>query len=422
MAKISSLSARQVLDSRGVPTIEAEVILDTKARGVFITPSGASCGKKEALELRDNDPKAFFGRGVKKAIAHVENEIRDAILHREFLEQQELDHLLIELDGTENKARLGANAILSVSGAFFHAMAALREKPLYASGQVREEYVLPMPMINVLNGGVHANNGLDIQEFMIVPVGAQTFSQAIKMAAETFYALKDVLKKSGLSTAVGDEGGFAPALKNNEQALELLISATQRAGLKPHEDISYALDVAASELYDPKNQCYRLDSRLLSREEMLVWYKSMVERFPICSVEDPFHEDDLMGFKQITNELSEKVQIVGDDVFVTNEKYIRDGIENGYANAVLIKMNQIGTITETLASIRLTMEHGFHAIVSHRSGDSEDTTIADLSVMMATGQIKTGSLSRSERCAKYNRLLKIEKDLGSKASFKSFHR
>lgn len=417
MAKISDLRARQVFDSRGVPTVEAEVKLDGGGRGRFITPSGASVGKNEALELRDKDMSKFLGKGVLGAVANIHGEIANAIKNRSIGNLRELDHILIELDGTENKSRLGANAILAVSGAFFHAWADQEKKPLYRSFDSTEPFWLPLPLVNVINGGAHANNGLDIQEFMVTPAGATTFSEGMRMVAETFYALKSILQAEGFSTSVGDEGGFAPNLSSNEQALDLLTMAVIKAGFSPGKDIQFALDVAANEMYDEACKKYRLNGRLRDRDEMLAWYDQVVSNYPVCSIEDPFFEEDFSGFVAMVKKFSKRIQIVGDDLFVTNEKYIRQGIEHHYANAVLIKMNQIGTISETIDAIELTKSAGFRAIVSHRSGDSEDTTIADLAVLMRTGQIKTGSMSRSERTAKYNRLLTIEEELGSSARF-----
>lgn len=412
--KIRRLQARQVLDSRGSPTVEVEISLDNKGWGRFITPSGASCGSKEALELRDNDANIFNGRGVSKAVSNINTLINSALSNKEINSQAELDNLLIELDGTPNKSHLGANAILAVSAAFMHACSSGEGKPLYRYLN-KDRFIMPMPLVNVINGGAHANNNLDIQEFMLVPVSANSFSTALRMCAEIFYALKKDLSAIPMSTSVGDEGGFAPALKNNEQALELLEKAVINAGYKPAVDIKFALDVAANELYDVNECKYRIENKLLDTDSMLSWYKDLTAKFPICSIEDPFYEDDHQAFSLITSELGSKIQIVGDDLFVTNERLIAEGIKNKYANSVLIKMNQIGTITETLKAINLAKNSNFTTIISHRSGDSEDTTIADLAVMTNAGQIKTGSMCRSERVAKYNRLIKIEDELGSAA-------
>lgn len=420
MFTISDIKARQVFDSRGTPTVEADVFLKDGSCGRFITPSGASVGKKEALELRDNDKNYFSGKGVLKAIDHIHSEIKQRLVNKSFASVFEFDRALIELDGTENKSRLGANAILAVSGAFFHALAHASKKPLYKNSD--EQYVMPLPLVNVINGGAHANNGLDIQEFMLVPNGASTFKDAMRMVAETFYALKSLLIQKGLSTAVGDEGGFAPALRSNEEALDLLMTAIENAKFTPKKDLSLALDVAASELFDDEKKTYRLNKSTMDSAAFLAWYEKIARAYPICSIEDPFHEDDHHGFFMMTKALGSRLQIVGDDLFVTNERFIREGIEKHLANAVLIKMNQIGTVSETLSSVKLTQDAGFRAIISHRSGDSEDVTIADLAVLTRAGQIKTGSMSRSERCAKYNRLLRIEEEVGSNAVFEPWCR
>jgi enolase len=417
MIKIDHVKARQVFDSRGIPTIEAEIFLKDGGHGRFIAPSGASVGQKEALELRDKDQTKFAGRGVLQAVSHVENKIAHAILEKNFYGQSDFDKLLIELDGTENKSKLGANAILAVSGAFFHALADHFKKPLYRSLKDGGPFILPLPLVNVINGGKHANNALDVQEFMLLPCGAKNFSESMQFIAETFYVLKNILQTRGASIAVGDEGGFAPKLSHNEQALDLLMAAVTKAGFEPGNHIKFALDVAANELYDKSADKYFLNNNLIGRDALLLWYEKLVKNYPICSIEDPFFEEDFIGFSSMMKKLGHRIQIVGDDLFATNEKYIRLGIEKGYANAVLIKMNQIGTITETIDAAKLAKDAGMHVIVSHRSGDSEDTTIADLSVLVGAGQIKTGSISRSERTAKYNRLLRIEEELGVAAAF-----
>lgn len=412
MVKINELKARQVFDSRGNPTIAAQIFLEGGGSGTFITPSGASTGKKEALELRDGDKSRFLGRGVLVAIGHVNHEIKNAIKGHSFASQEEFDSLLIRLDGTENKSRLGANALVAASGAFFHAMADHKNQPLYDNGE--KEFLLPRPMINVLNGGAHADNDLDVQEFMLIPLWSSSFSESMRIAAEAFYALKSILQSLGLSTAVGDEGGFAPKLRSNEQALDLLSEAVEKAGFRIGRDFNFALDVAANEIYEGEDR-YRLNGQVLDREQLLCWYQKIVSQYPICSIEDPFAEDDHQGFSQIVKRLGSQIQIIGDDLFATNEKYLMDGIKNNYANGILIKMNQIGTISETIKTTKMAQDFGFKTIISHRSGDSEDTTIADLAVFTRAGQIKTGSLSRSERVCKYNRLLKIEEELGLKA-------
>lgn len=421
MTKITRLVARQVFDSRGIPTVEAEVFLDTGGHGCFITPSGASCGKKEALELRDDDSAFYLGKGVLKALAHIRTEIANAVVGKNIDEQEDLDRILIDLDGTDNKSRLGANALLAVSAAYFHACADQKKLPLYQLCATNA-HRLPLPLVNVINGGAHANNGLDVQEFMLVPSGARNFSEAMRWVAEVFQCLKSVLKSRGFSTAVGDEGGFAPKLANNEAALDLLLEAVDKAKRKAGTDIQFALDVAASELFDEASQTYCLNQQQISRDDLLDWYEGIAHRYPIVSIEDPFHEEDYLGFRNMMKRMGQGMQIVGDDLFVTNERYIREGIEHHYANAVLIKMNQIGTVSETLRATKLAQDAGMRAIISHRSGDSEDTTIADLAVLTDARQIKTGSLSRSERVAKYNRLLRIEEELGQRAQFEPWCR
>lgn len=413
---IRDVWARQVYDSRGYPTVEALITLSGGAEGRFITPSGASLGKKEALELRDKDEHKFQGKGVLKAIDNIKNIIRKALLGKTFLNAHDFDNFLIELDGTKNKSHLGANAILPVSGAFFHAWAYNFGHPLYSFNNT-EAHILPMPLVNVINGGAHADNNLDIQEFMIVPIGASNFADSMAMVAEVFLSLKSLLKNANFSTTVGDEGGFAPQLKNNEHALDLLLEAINKAGFTTNTHFALALDVAANEIFDEARKLYLVDNNSLTSEELLDWYEDLITKYPICSIEDPFAEDDITSFQAMTKKLGKRLQIVGDDLFVTNQELIRVGIENHYANAVLIKVNQIGTITEAIDATRLTQDAGLAAIISHRSGDTEDTTIADLAVLTNAGQIKTGSLSRSERVAKYNRLLRIEEELGDLAQF-----
>lgn len=412
MPKIIKIRARRIFDSRGVPSVEADLFLSSGEMGRFSCPSGASCGSKEAIELRDGDNALFNGKGVNKALAHIRTEIAEAVVGKSF-SQAELDECLINLDGTANKSRLGANAILPVSGAFFHASALSRKEPLYGLGRL-----LPMPLVNVINGGSHANNGLDVQEFMLVPKGAPNFSEALRMVAEIFHALKSLLNARSLSTGVGDEGGFAPKLARNEEALELLMEASMKAHYQPGRDVFFALDVAANELFDEQKNLYRINQHWLDAAALLDWYAGLSKSFPIISIEDPFHENDYDAFAKITARLGSSVQIVGDDLFVTNERYIQEGIERRYANAVLIKMNQIGTVSETLRAIKMAQNGAMRTIISHRSGETEDTTIADLAVLTEAGQIKTGSMSRSERVAKYNRLLRIEEELGLEARFK----
>lgn len=416
MPVIEKILARQLYDSRGLPTIETQVFLKSKAMGSFITPSGASKGKKEALELRDGTDNSFKSKGVNKAIFNIQNEIAKNIINKNIENIKELDQILINLDGTENKSRLGANAILSVSAAFFKALALEHGRNLYED-VLKKEYFLPVPLINIINGGVHASNGLDIQEFMLVPHGFKTFRESIFMAALVFYNLRLLLKEHGFSVAVGDEGGFAPFLRSNEEALEFISIAIEKSGLKIKKDISIALDVAANEIYNVKNNTYKINNQNINYLELISYYEKLIKHFGICSIEDPFYEDDFNAYKIFNKKLGNYIQIVGDDLYATNEKYILAGIENKYTNAVLIKINQIGTISEAMSAVKMTKNAGFQAIMSHRSGETEDTTIADLTILFGINQIKTGSLSRSERVAKYNRLLRIEEELGDKALY-----
>ncbi len=417
MGRIISVKAREILDSRGNPTVEVEVLLESGALGRAAVPSGASTGKHEALELRDGD-KRYLGKGVQKAVFHVNEIIAPQIEGLESFNQAEIDMLLCELDGTENKSRLGANAILGVSLACARASAEELGIPLFEYLGGKRARVMPVPFMNVINGGVHADNLLDFQEFMIAPVGAQTFAEALRMGAETYHTLKKILKEKGFSVSVGDEGGFAPQIKSPEEALEVLTQAIEKAGYRPGEDIALAMDVAASELY--QNGMYVLKGldKTLTREELLEYYLNLVGKFPIISIEDPFSEDDPEGFKLISEKLGDKIQIVGDDIFVTNPKRIKWGIEEGLANAVLIKLNQIGTLTETIYAVELAYNHGWNCMISHRSGETEDTFIADFAVAMNSGQIKTGAPARSERVAKFNQLLRIEETLGKQAIYK----
>ncbi len=415
MATITRIHAREILDSRGNPTVQVDCWIDDQVLGRASVPSGASTGKREALELRDGDPKRYGGKGVLKAVYHVNEEIAPVLKGRSPFNQRAIDELLLELDGTENKSRLGANAILGVSLAVAHAAANYLRLPLYHYLGGAGAHVLPVPLMNVINGGAHADNPLDIQEFMIVPLGAPTFQEALRYGAEVFHTLKKVLKDQGQVTAVGDEGGFAPQLNDTHAALDLLLMAIEKAGYRPGEDIALALDAAASELYE--NGTYRMDGKQLSVDELLDFYDELLNRYPIVSVEDPCAEDDWEGWQKFTERFRHRVQIVGDDVFVTNPKIIARGIEEGVANAVLIKLNQIGTVTETLDAITLAHKAAYRTVISHRSGETEDTSIADLAVAVNSGQIKTGSLSRSERIAKYNRLLLIEELLGPAAEY-----
>lgn len=418
MSKISHIKAREILDSRGNPTIEVEVWLESGFFGRVSIPSGASTGKHEALELRDKDSQRYYGKGVQKAVFNVNEIIAPQLEGLESFRQIEIDQMLCELDGTENKSKLGANAILGVSLACAKATAEEFGMPLFAYIGGLRARTLPVPFMNVINGGVHADNPLDFQEFMIVPWGADSFSNALRMGVETYHALKSVLKEKKLNVSVGDEGGFAPQIKSPEEALDYLIKAIEKAGYKPEEDIVIAMDVAASELYEGKG-IYKLPGlgKKMDREELLKFYEKLVTKYPIISIEDPFSEDDPEGFKLITQSLGDKIQIVGDDIFVTNPKRIKWGIEEKLANAVLIKLNQIGTLTETVSAVELAYKNNWNCMISHRSGETEDTFIADLAVALNTGQIKTGAPARSERVAKFNQLLRIEEYLGLSAIF-----
>jgi len=418
VAVISGVYAREILDSRGNPTVEVEVQLESGSWGRAAVPSGASTGKREAVELRDGDKQRYGGKGVRQAVHNVEETIAPEIEGMEASEQAAIDQALLELDGTPNKSALGANAILGVSLAVARAAADDAGLPLYAYLGGVGSRLMPVPLINVLNGGVHADNGLDFQEFMLVPAGADSFSTAIRMGAEIFQTLKGLLKEKGLATGVGDEGGFAPALQNNTVALDLLVQAVERAGYRPGEDVMLALDPAASEFAETGGR-YRLrrEGVTLSSEEMVARYQGLVDRYPIVSIEDGLGEDDVAGWGAITRTLGKRIQLVGDDLFVTNPAIIQQGIKNGLANAVLVKLNQVGTLTETLQAIELAKRAGYGTIISQRSGETEDTFVADLAVAVNAGQIKTGSVSRGERTAKYNQLLRIEEELGHAASW-----
>jgi enolase len=416
MGEIVDIIAREVLDSRGNPTVQVEVLLDSGAWGVATVPSGASTGTREALELRDGDSKRYMGKGVLKALENITNEIAPNIIGMESLDQEGIDKFLIELDGTENKSKLGANAILAVSMAVCKATAQELGLPLYRYLGGTHAKVLPLPMMNIINGGVHADNNLDIQEFMIVPIGFTKFSIALRSSVEVFHTLKGILKKRGLSTAVGDEGGFAPMLENNEEAIKLILEAIKQAGYEPEKDIYIALDPAASEFY--KEGFYHFDGKKLSSEDMVSYYEALVDKYPIISIEDGMSEADWDGWQIFTNRLGKKIQLVADDLVVTNPKIIKEAIKKGIANSILIKLNQIGTVSETIEAIELSKNSKYTTVISHRSGETEDTMIADLSVAFNTGFIKTGSLSRGERIAKYNRLLQIEEELGDIAQFK----
>jgi enolase len=419
MSEIAKLEALEILDSRGNPTLAVTATLANGVKGTAKVPSGASTGKREAVELRDDDKSRYEGKGVQKAVSHVEGEIQIAVHGLDAGDQKGLDKKLCEPDGTPNKGRLGANAILGVSLAVAHASAEDRGLPLYAALVEKLANLLPTPGLNVLNGGRHADNSVDFQEFMISPVGAPNFREAMRASAETFHALKSVLHKKGYSTAVGDEGGFAPQLKSNEEPIELILEAIRKAGYKPGEDIVIVLDPAASELYENGTYEFRKsDKSRKTSAEMIALWESWLKQYPeIWSLEDGMAEDDRAGWRQLTQELGDKIQLVGDDNFVTNPALFQQGIKDGIANAILIKLNQIGTVTETLDCIAIARNHGYGAVISHRSGETDDTSIADLAVACGMGQIKTGSASRGERIAKYNRLLEIERELGSKARY-----
>ncbi|WOG25456.1 phosphopyruvate hydratase [Endozoicomonas sp. 8E] len=422
MAKIVEIKGREIMDSRGNPTVEADVILESGAMGRAAAPSGASTGSREALELRDGDKSRYLGKGVLKAVGNINGPIREALLGRDAADQRGLDLAMIELDGTENKSVLGANAILAVSLAAAKAAAADKKIPLYqhiadlngTSGQ----FTMPVPMMNILNGGEHADNNVDIQEFMVQPVAAGTFAEGLRMGAEVFHALKKVLSAKGLNTAVGDEGGFAPNLASNADALAVIKEAVEAAGYKLGTDITLAMDCAASEFYVDGQYNMKGEGKIFSSNEFSDYLANLCEEYPIISIEDGLDESDWDGFKYQTEILGDKIQIVGDDLFVTNTRILKEGIEKGIANSILIKFNQIGSLTETLEAIKMAKDAGYTAVISHRSGETEDATIADLAVGTAAGQIKTGSLCRSDRVSKYNQLLRIEEELGTKAPYR----
>ncbi|MCS6973792.1 MAG: phosphopyruvate hydratase [Cyclobacteriaceae bacterium] len=420
MSLIESVHARQILDSRGNPTIEVEVYTESGAWGRAAVPSGASTGTHEAVELRDGDKKKYLGKGVLKAVDNVNNKIAPEVVGYSVFEQNLLDKIMVELDGTPNKGKLGANAILGTSLAVARAAAMECGMPLYRYVGGVSANTLPVPLMNILNGGSHADNAIDFQEFMVMPAGADTFSEALRMGTEVFHTLKKVLHDKGLSTNVGDEGGFAPNLKSNEEAIEVVLKAIEKAGYKPGEDIFIALDPAASEFYDAKAKVYHFkksDGRKLKPAEMVEYWANWVKKYPILSLEDGMAEDDWSGWKALTEKIGSRVQLVGDDLFVTNVKRLQKGIDEGIANAILIKVNQIGTLTETIDAVNLARRNAYRSVMSHRSGETEDSTIADLAVALNTGQIKTGSASRSDRMAKYNQLIRIEEELGEVARF-----
>ncbi len=417
MTKIVEIRAREILDSRGNPTIEADVILASGVIGSAMVPSGASTGEREAIELRDGDKARYLGKGVLNAVQNVRTEIHDAIVGMDVNEQAAIDEKMIALDGTESKSRLGANAMLAVSLAAARAAANAKNQPLYRSLNTSGEFILPVPMMNIINGGSHADNSVDLQEFMILPVGAPNFREAIRYGAEVFHNLAKVLKSKGLATTVGDEGGFAPNLSSNEEAIEVILEAIKLAGYEAGRDIYLGLDAAASEYYHDGIYDLASEGKTYNSAQMADFFVDWVNRYPIISIEDGFDENDWDGWKLMTEKLGGRIQLVGDDLFVTNPKILQQGIDKNIANSILIKVNQIGTLTETLAAVTMAHKAGYTAVMSHRSGETEDTTIADLAVATGTGQIKTGSLSRSDRVAKYNRLMRIEEELGDLAKY-----
>jgi enolase len=418
MSKIKKTKAREILDSRGNPTVEVDVVLDNGILGRAAIPSGASTGSKEAVELRDGDKKRYLGKGVLKAVNNVNEIIAPKVIGRDPKEQKSIDYLMIDLDDTENKAKLGANAILGVSLAVAKAAAQDKGVSIFKYLGGKEARRLPIPFFNILNGGKHADNNVDIQEFMIAPIGAKSFREALRTAAETYHNLKAVLKSKGLNTAIGDEGGFAPNLSSNEEALKIIITAIEKAGYNPGEDISIVLDPAASEFCQNGRYFLKADNNRLSSEEMVKYYANLISKYPIISIEDGLAEDDWDGWKVLTKELGRRIQLTGDDIFVTNPKILAEGIKKGIGNSVLIKLNQIGTLSETLETVEMAKKAGYTCVFSHRSGETEDSFLADVTVATNAGQLKTGAPARSERLAKYNQLLRIEEELGSKAIFR----
>lgn len=416
MAEIVDIKAREILDSRGNPTLQADVILASGVVGSAMVPSGASTGEREAIELRDGDKSRYGGKGVLQAVSNVNGELKDALVGMDALDQQAIDNRMIELDGTDNKARLGANSTLGISLATAHAAAIEGGLPLYRYLGA-DDFVLPVPMMNIINGGSHADNSVDLQEFMILPIGAPNFSEAMRYGTEVFHALKSVLLAKGLSTSVGDEGGFAPDLSSNQEAIDVILTAIEAVGLKAGDDIALGLDVASSEFCENGEYFLASENKRFNSEQMTDFLADWVDQYPIITIEDGLDENDWDGWKYMTEKLGHKVQLVGDDLFVTNPKIFKQGIDRNIANSILIKVNQIGTLTETLAAISMAHQNDYTTVVSHRSGETEDTTIADLAVATCSGQIKTGSLCRSDRVAKYNRLLRIEEDLGANAKY-----
>lgn len=418
MAKIKKILAREILDSRGNPTVEVDVVLDNGVLGRAAVPSGASTGSKEAVELRDNDKKRYLGKGVLKAVNNVNEIIAPKLIGKDPKKQKSIDYLMIDLDGTENKGKLGANAILGVSLAVAKAAAKNKGMSVFKYLGGKEARRLPIPFFNILNGGKHADNNVDIQEFMIAPIGAKSFKEALRMGAETYHNLKAVLKSKGLNTSVGDEGGFAPNLSSNEEAVQIIISAIEKAGYRPGKDISIVLDSAASEFYQNGKYFLKADNKQLSSEEMIKYYANLISKYPIISIEDGLAEDDWDGWQVLTKKLGRKIQLTGDDIFVTNPRILAEGIKKGIGNSVLIKLNQIGTLSETLETVEMAKKAGYTCMFSHRSGETEDSFLADVTVATNGGQLKTGAPARSERLAKYNQLLRIEEELGEKAIFR----
>lgn len=420
MSAIIEIHARQILDSRGNPTIEVDVTTESGHFGRAAVPSGASTGIHEAVELRDGDKSFYLGKSVLKAVENVNTTIFNELVGYDVREQELIDKLLLEIDGTENKSNLGANAMLAVSLAVAKAGAKASNLPLYRYIGGVNASTLPVPMMNILNGGAHADNSIDFQEFMVMPTGAATFSESLRMGVEIFHSLKDVLKKAGYSTNVGDEGGFAPNIKSNEEAIEIVLKSIENAGYKPGENVFIAMDAAVSEMWNEQEQKYifhKSDNRKLTSDELVEYWAQWCEKYPIVSIEDGMAEDDWAGWKKLTERLGDKIQLVGDDLFVTNVKRLKQGIENQTANSILVKVNQIGTLTETIQAVRMAQNNGYNSVMSHRSGETEDSTIADLAVALNCGQIKTGSASRSDRMAKYNQLIRIEEELGTSAIF-----
>ncbi|MEO5356750.1 MAG: phosphopyruvate hydratase [Nitrospirae bacterium YQR-1] len=418
MSKIEAVHARQIMDSRGNPTVEVDVILESGAAGRAAVPSGASTGEREAVELRDGDKSKYLGKGVLKAVDNVNKVLASKVIGEEAINQAQIDRIMIEADATHNKSKIGANAILGVSLAVAKAAAEECDLPLYKYIGGVNAKELPVPMLNIINGGAHADNNVDIQEFMIMPIGAGTFAEALRSSAEVFHTLKKILHDKGLSTAVGDEGGFAPNLKSNEEALAIIVEAISKAGYKPGTDFYLALDVASSELYKDGKYNFAGEGKTFTKAEMVDYYAGLCDKYPIISIEDGCSENDWEGWKMLTDKLTKKIQLVGDDLFVTNPSILKEGIEKGIANSILVKVNQIGSLTETLDAVEMAKKAKYTAVISHRSGETEDTTIADIAVALNAGQIKTGSTSRSDRIAKYNRLLRIEEELGSMAIYK----